>query len=177
MRDSTFLGRRIYQTPRALQFWEELLSSMDFKRVVEFGTTKGNFSIFFLLTCIQRKAEFFTYDIIDWKSLDKRPHLKNLLNFDHHFFQLDIFKHEEGIGKIIQSEGRTILFCDNGDKPREFRTFAKYLKVGDVIAVHDWGTEIGTDDILEIVGDCNLRTIFVEESKKEGMTKVLQRYA
>ena len=31
-----------------------------------------------------------------------------------------------------------LLLCDNGEKIKEFRAFAKYLKKGDVIMAHDY---------------------------------------
>jgi hydroxymethylpyrimidine pyrophosphatase-like HAD family hydrolase len=40
--------------------------------------------------------------------------------------------------ELIQSEGRTLVVCDGGDKPKEFNTFSKYLKSGDVIMAHDY---------------------------------------
>ena len=37
-----------------------------------------------------------------------------------------------------QLKGKTIVLCDGGDKPREFKTFSKYLKKGDLILGHDF---------------------------------------
>jgi len=45
-----------------------------------------------------------------------------------------------------------LLFCDNGDKPREFREFVPHLRVGDCVGVHDWGSEIHRADVT-IFGD------------------------
>jgi hypothetical protein len=57
---------------------------------------------------------------------------------------------EEGrkiIEELIVESGTTILCCDNGDKPREFATFAPVLKPGDLIAVHDWNLEVREEDV------------------------------
>jgi len=40
-----------------------------------------------------------------------------------------------------------VLFCDNGDKPRECRSFAPLLAVGDYLAIHDGGSEITEDQL------------------------------
>jgi len=40
--------------------------------------------------------------------------------------------------------------CGSGNKPLEMQTFAPMLRTGDYVAVHDWGTEIGYDDIMAI---------------------------
>ncbi len=45
---------------------------------------------------------------------------------------------ESRIERFISFPGPTLVLCDGGDKPREFRTFAAYLKPGDVIAAHDY---------------------------------------
>jgi hypothetical protein len=34
-----------------------------------------------------------------------------------------------------------VLFCDNGDKPREWSLYVPLLSPVDFAAVHDWGTE------------------------------------
>ena len=170
MKDSTFLGRRIYQTNRALPFWEKLLSSFDFKRIIDLGTANGNFSVFFLLTCLQRKADFHTFDNIDWRKRDTRPQLKNFLGFDRFFKKVDIMEYEKEIGHLIQSKGRTIVYCDNGNKKEEIRIFSKYMKEGDIVAVHDWMFEIFPKDIPS-----GLKEVFINESNEEGMTKVFQK--
>ena len=54
----------------------------------------------------------------------------------------DIFENADEIIVLIQKPGITVLFCDGGNKVREFKTFAPHLKKGDIIAVHDWMTEI-----------------------------------
>ena len=43
-----------------------------------------------------------------------------------------------------------LLFCDAGNKPQEFQTFVPQLTAGDIVAVHDWGTEFGEGDELPV---------------------------
>ena len=40
-----------------------------------------------------------------------------------------------------------LVFCDNGNKPVEFNSIIPYLEKGDIIAVHDWGTEFNPPDV------------------------------
>ena len=47
----------------------------------------------------------------------------------------------EKIQKYIQEPGKTLVFCDGGNKKREFNLFAKYLKVGDIIMGHDYAKD------------------------------------
>lgn len=142
------------QSEGEILFWERFLTRTNFKRIIELGTYKGHFSFYLYLYCIQNKKEFYTYDNLDWKSFDKRAHLKNKLNFDKCFKKADIFEIKKEIGEIIQRQGTTIVFCDNGNKPKELKTFTLYLKKDDIIVSHDYGTEVQKTDIpngLEII--------------------------
>src|SRR3990167_3580690 len=131
---TTFIGAKMSQAPNVIQFWEKILFENDFKRIVEFGTYKGGLSLFFLLWCMQRKAEFYTYDIAAFKF----SRLAYGLKLSKYFKKLNVFEREAEIGRLIQCKGKTIIFCDGGDKPKELQTFSKYLKRGDLIGVHDW---------------------------------------
>ncbi|HEC64669.1 MAG TPA: glycosyltransferase [bacterium] len=169
---ATFLGRRIVQTPRAMTLWERILTATDFKRVIEIGTLRGNLSLFFLLFCITRDAEFCTYDIRnEWKG----GKVKDLLNFEAYYKNKDVFECIDEIKKFIQRKGITIMFCDGGDKAKEFQTFAPYLKPQDIIAVHDWMTEIFDYHVADLCKEHNIKEVFVKESEIENLTRVFQK--
>ncbi len=162
----TFLGRGMSQTKLAIPLFEKILTPIDFKRIVEFGTDGGVLSHYFLLFCQERGAMFHTYDI---------EFNAGMAGITNNFHRIDIFLGEKEIGEIISREGITFVFCDNGDKPREFNTFAPYLKKGDIMAVHDWGTEINMGCIKETCQKYNLKLILIKECKKEKLIKVFQR--
>jgi hypothetical protein len=44
--------------------------------------------------------------------------------------------------ELLNRGKRTFLYCDNGKKRREVELYAKYLRAGDILGVHDWGREI-----------------------------------
>ena len=123
-----------------------------------------------------RGVEFYTYDVKKrwgehlWK-------FKTDIEFDKHFYQWDVFQHIEEIGKIISQPGQTIVFCDNGNKPREFNVFSQFLKVGDIIVVHDWNKEIFPENVKLPCEKYNLKEIFVGESEEEGLTRIFKKYA
>ena len=48
---------------------------------------------------------------------------------------------------------KKILYCDNGNKIKEFKMYAQYLNKGDILGVHDWGTEINYDAVKEVLTD------------------------
>ena len=167
---NTFLGRKIAQTDKAIWLWEKVLISIEFARIIEFGTYKGNFSLYLYLHCLQRKKDFYTYDTIDWKEIDHKAHLKNFLNFDSRFVKGDVFAFEKSIGLLIKSSGLSIVFCDGGDKVKELQTFTPYLKHGDIIAVHDWQKEVFPKDV-----PASLIAYFTDLCDEEGYKRFLKR--
>lgn len=144
-RISTFLGYSIQQSWIDLLVWEKFLMRNTARSLVELGTGYCGMSAFLLLQCIQREMEFLTFDIKTNSRL-KLP-LSRYLGLHDCFSQIDIF---EGtvIEDVIHSlQKPLILFCDDGNKRKEFSTFVPMLEVGDYVVVHDWGQEIGEKDV------------------------------
>lgn len=52
-------------------------------------------------------------------------------------------------GMIAESSGAVMVYCDNGNKPLELRTYAPILRVGDYIRAHDYPGET-TQESLDI---------------------------
>lgn len=153
-----FFGAECGQFDGAFEVWQEILDNYPSRRIIELGTWKGGFSAFLLMQCKLRGMDFHTLDI---KDIIDNKEIIRYLGVREHFHNIDIFS-DEGIGLVrdlIKKDGRTILFCDNGNKPKEFNTFAKFLKVNDIICVHDWGDEIHSGHIEQAVKDCNLKQI------------------
>jgi len=46
---------------------------------------------------------------------------------------------------------RKLLFCDNGNKKREINLFGPCLQAGDVLAAHDFGTELKLKDVAGMI--------------------------
>ena len=51
---------------------------------------------------------------------------------------------------------KTFIFCDGGNKIREFQMYAPLLRKNDRIAVHDWNLEIGMGNIQQTCKEYNL---------------------
>lgn len=43
---------------------------------------------------------------------------------------------------LLTGSYRKILYCDNGNKAQEIITYGHLLRSGDLMGVHDWGTEV-----------------------------------
>jgi hypothetical protein len=122
------LGKDMQQHPNAIPAIDLLVKYTNPARFLEIGTANGGLSIFLSLVC-----KTYTFDVTDFRSY---MNLHNVLDID---FRLgDVFQHIEEIGAIIQEEGCSIVMCDGGNKPRELRTFAPYLKKCDIIMAHDY---------------------------------------
>ena len=70
-------------------------------------------------------------------------------------WEADAFENEtvESIALWIhKSSNPALIYCDNGDKPRELKTYSKILRHGDLIAAHDFGSEYNESDIPDLDG-------------------------
>lgn len=101
--------------------------------VIEIGTGAGGLSALLASVVAFYGGRFQTMDILDGDGQRKYG-----LHGNSTFYQWDCFEHVDDIAHWIQQPGQAFVLCDGGDKPREFNTFASYLKVGDVIGVHDY---------------------------------------
>lgn len=141
--NTLFLGKEVGQTLKERNVWEHL----NFDRMIEIGTWRGNLSLYMLMLCIEKGKEFHTFDIEDYEP----SKMKKKLGFDKHFYKKDVFKVKWLLKGLIEGKGKTVVFCDGGDKEREFNCFSRYLKKGDFIGVHDFGTEVHEENL--IIGD------------------------
>jgi hypothetical protein len=100
-----------------------------FQNIVEIGTYNGGLSSWVF---DNSSAKLISYDI------DGTINHTNREDIDFRVESCFDEKPMQDIIQLIQSEGRTLVLCDGGDKPKEFNTFSKYLKSGDVIMAHDY---------------------------------------
>jgi len=154
----TFLGGLCAQPFTALFAWERFLAPLDFARFIEIGMGYGNTSMFFLMHCLNKDAQYIGYE--KSKAAGKANSvMKRLLDLAAHrrtqnFYNPAVMK---SIRHMIHQPGTSIIFCDGFDKPYEFAEFAKALKPGDYIAVHDWG-RASYQEWLQDAIDVNLLT-------------------
>ena len=120
--------------------WECLLNeNPQVRGIVELGTWEGGFALYLAAQARCRGLSFRTYDVT--APAHEIPG----------FVQLDIFREAEQIGEYLRREGPVIVLCDGGNKPRELRTFSRYLTEEARLVVHDWGTEVLPSDVPDNV--------------------------
>jgi len=158
----SFLGAPCQQSFNAFHIWEKLLTPLKFKRFFEIGTALGNTSVYFKLFCVNKGAQFYTYDFAKINKRSNTP-VQNFIQLEKDYYMVDVFKESQQICSTIARPGRSIVFCDGGDKPHELRTFGPALKKGDIIACHDWGRAIKDEWISKDVKRLKLKELFREE--------------
>jgi len=158
----TFLGDTMSQSFSSLFMWEKVLGSLKFSRLIELGTSSGTLSGYFYLFCLNKGAEFYTFDI---KKEYVKTQVKDFLNLDEVFKSHDVLNDPGFISELIKREGRTVLFCDNGNKPKEFAIYATYLKAGDIICLHDWLQEYKYNDVKGVIKDNELKMVYEDICK------------
>jgi len=161
---ATFLGHPMAQKKAEFLFWEDFLTQRNFSRIVEIGTASGNLSLFFFLFAYQKNAGFYTFDIAQ----HEKSRVKDLVGFDKCFYNINVFKNPEVVTDIIRKPGMTILFCDGGNKEKEYGLFKPFLKKGDIIGLHDVGTEVDLNNLdltdVEFITQCE-RSAFYKKVK------------
>ena len=162
-----FMGTEIDQSYAALYFFEHYIDFYKFEYVVEFGSRDGGLSIFLAnMASITEQFIFHTFEYnkeLDWYNrikggvghwfdeLEKvSPYIKS--------FEMDVFSYQTmDIVKSNIDKYKTLIFCDNGDKPREFNLYAPLIKPGDCIVTHDWNTGIFQHQINDTIINQNLQ--------------------
>jgi cephalosporin hydroxylase len=172
---TSFIGAVAAQRFDDFELWEEFFGSFPLKTFIELGTGRGGTSLLFLMHCIQWGTEFYTVDIVESEAESSPLGLK--LGLSDHCIRGDILNDTEARRKIVdiieREEGHPLLvYCDNGNKPEEFRFFSPIIREGDFIVVHDWNAEITEWDI-SLMG---FETIFEEKCyERKSITRWFQK--
>lgn len=150
------------QSPVAIEIFEDFFKYQKFDYIVEIGTAGGGWSIFLKEQADKMNCNFVTYDVQNFPL--KHANFKDM-NID---FRLeDCFSSANDIINILESENRVALFCDGGDKIKEFNTFSFHLKQGDFIFAHDYAASYRTfiDDVRGKWWDwCEITDDYISES-------------
>lgn len=162
----------MWQALGTVQVFKEFLEKEHFERIVEIGTGNGHFT---RALAEMFDGTIFTFDNRIWidhpGGFKGRCYLpENVEEFLENVFDLDVIGF---IGWIISEPGRVLLLCDGGDKPREMRTFCKYLKVNDVAMAHDLGRDVCDNYIPDVIYNYHLEPFYHEVfCYKHWMSKI-----
>ena len=155
-----YMGGGMSQNYFAMPVFEYYWDLHKFEYIAEIGTQKGALSVYFAnFASITEQFFFDTFELYPDKDYYTREYegcghwLDKICEFSPYVnrYLVDVFSDDamEHI-KCNVKDKKTFIFCDGGDKAREFNTYAPLLKSGDCIAVHDWGNEINWGMISEV---------------------------
>lgn len=155
--------------------WMELGLIMDFiisariTRFVEIGVHKGGLAA--ILAHTAEHLPYFHYLGVEIKQgiieetvkklfhpLMEERDIRQLMIADAHKRQTINFVKDW----IHRSAGPALVYCDGGDKPKEFNLYAPIIRAGDFIAAHDWdyggykAAEIKPADVEKAVAEHGL---------------------
>lgn len=151
---TTFCGRRMSQTWDDLRLYEKVLNAHpDLKSIIELGTEQGGLSHYLHSQTVNRDMMFHTFDIVKpelpvpgWQKVDVLREAEKVVSFFHR---------------------PVLLVCDDGNKPWEMVTYAPYLFPGDLMAVHDWDTEVFLAQVPRSL-------VMIHSDWCESMTRIFQ---
>lgn len=140
---------------------QDFIREFDPEIIVEFGFSAGGmtlcmheaaplvplwaFDCYSIFAPMGKIARSMNLPVLNQVELEKyqRNFVDTCFNSNVHFKKIDLLGDpKQSIIDILESNNRVFLYCDNGNKPMEVSTYARYLKPGDVIGAHDWGEEI-----------------------------------
>jgi hypothetical protein len=129
------------------------------KLIIELGTLYCGVTALFHET--DKGIEIHTFDYKDFMKDLRKAHrptsLEELAEFKTKVFGKTVHFHVENILEkpnqnlidLLNRPEKKFLYCDNGNKVQEINMYAQYLKPGDFLGVHDWGTEVSAESIKE----------------------------
>jgi hypothetical protein len=127
-------GAGTLQSNEDFEAWEAFLAEYDHSSIVELGTGSGRFTRWLDEHC----HVYATFDLAEPAMSTPGFRRCDILHGVTQTWVVD---------RLWLAPRPVVLFCDNGDKPREVKTFSPVLRSGDFLAVHDFGTEIQESDI------------------------------
>lgn len=137
--DVSFGGIPVAQYRCDFWLWEWLLNeNPQIRAIFELGTWKGGFAWWLNAQAQARELAFSTFDSL----IPERTMPADAFN------KMDVFASSETLGALFRGWEPCVVFCDNGNKPRELHTYSKELRHPDsLLVVHDWNTEFFPEDI------------------------------
>ena len=115
--------------------WEVLLNERPYNSIIELGTWEGGFSC--TSTPRQRRGTWPSAPMTSTSLLATSPVSSR---------STSLRRPRRSVSTCSKAEP-VIVLCDGGNKPRELKTFARYVTPASTLVVHDWGTEMLEKDI------------------------------
>lgn len=121
------------QVPSTIGFLSKVILENNFGYIIELGTNRGGLTLW-LNDNKNKDCKIYSFEIFPEVPLFKSEDIDGELVIG------DVFSQEckNLIISLLKQEKQCLLLCDGGNKNSEFNFFSKYLKVNDVIMLHDY---------------------------------------
>lgn len=106
-----------------------IINDLDIYTFIELGAHVGG-----LASALIGRSRFHPFRYIGYEL--NAPVIDDAVKENCAIYSKDIFANPEEI--VNHAQGKTFIYCDNGDKVKEMHTFHKFLRPQDVIACHDY---------------------------------------
>ena len=177
MRDSEFFTRRkirflgskarMWHSLAEVLFIDQILTASNFDTVIELGAGRGGVTTLFLVHALRVNGHVYAFDTQHEPGSGLYRKLKKLTRSVHH--EMDVFSGEaHALISDYVGRGRVLLYCDNGNKRREFNTYAPLLKGDDVVMAHDKGQEIFWSEISDTANACGFTPFHQDLADRMG---------
>ncbi len=162
----------------------DTINRLRIKRFVEIGVHKGGLTA--LLVHTTTHVPGFEYLGLEIDSQIIHPTVRKLFDpLANAYLWIRDAHTKEAINDVERwmkaVAGPALIYCDGGDKPKEFKLYAEILRKGDFIAAHDWDyggytrAEIKMRHVEPVAAEHNLTPIgFVEPIRICLWKKVLE---
>lgn len=136
------------QNQDQVDMYHYLIDTYQVTTFIELGTFMGGLTYEMMLKHPEMDIYSFEYD-----GSTIHPTVKS----HPHVYALDVFDRVTVSivsGAINNSTGTVLLFCDDGDKIKEFWLYYPLLRVGDFILVHDYPGEATPEFVEQVNKEC-----------------------
>ena len=156
---NTRLGTPCFHEKEAIGEIRKVIRAIEPEVIIELGTKHGGFTKY-LQDFTDSDVSIYSFDHIEYESKEGfTPRVE--------FFVADLLSATlQEVVSLCSSNKRKLLYCDNGNKIQEVKAYAVHLKEGDVLGIHDWGTEISYSSVEDVL--CKFKPFMNEDFEKNG---------
>jgi hypothetical protein len=160
---ATYRGHTLVHEAAGLPIIEKLVINYNFSLILELGCGWGGLTYLFHYNC--PNAEIYAYD--NGRNIQHRKSFSQNVKFS----TADILgvNHDTPLQSLVElckDPRRKLLYCDNGNKIAEVKMYAIHLNKGDILGLHDWGTEIWRHSIEDVLKDFDDHEVNKEFEKR-----------
>lgn len=147
-----FLGGVLAHRAAERGLLERILQGLKIQNILELGTGAGVLTTLFGIHAALHGGKVLSIEKAETLISLQRKRLLACLPVALQFADVFAPEAKDVAARFLESAaGPVLCYCDDGNKPRELREFAEILRAGDVLGVHDWGSEVSDKDVPPIV--------------------------